>query len=186
MAQRSRTRYLILAILGYGAPLSPHKIYQKINKSTASFWNESEGQIYPALEKLLADGHVTLCEAPQGVRARKLYTITEAGLADLTSWMRDPPQPALMRDEALVKIQYGNYAGPESTARQVRRRELEARYKLESLDVIREDIAERLPDSPGYPYWVLSIDYGMRMLEAELQWCAEAKEKLKQMINDKS
>ena len=53
-----RTPFIILGILGRG-PLSGYEVQKAIKTSTGFFWQESFGQIYPALFELEKSGSVT-------------------------------------------------------------------------------------------------------------------------------
>src|SRR5260221_14788803 len=76
MNSKSRTKYTILGMLTI-APMSGYEIKKAIQRSTAFFWSESEGQIYPALAQCLEKGWVT-CQAASSKtssREKKTYKI---------------------------------------------------------------------------------------------------------------
>ena len=59
MARESRTKYAVLGMLNQG-PKCGYEIKKELEKSSMFFWNESYGQIYPMLKKLVANGLSTL------------------------------------------------------------------------------------------------------------------------------
>jgi DNA-binding PadR family transcriptional regulator len=64
------------------------------------------GQVYPALDRLQADGHVTVEVVSQSERPdRKVYTITDAGRQELARWLDAPSKPELdLRNETYLKL----------------------------------------------------------------------------------
>jgi DNA-binding PadR family transcriptional regulator len=64
------------------------------------------GQVYPALDRLQADGHVTVEVVSQSERPdRKVYTITEAGRQELHHWLDTPSRVELdLRNETYLKL----------------------------------------------------------------------------------
>ena len=75
----------LLGMLSLG-PMSGYDLRQMIERSTANFWNESFGQIYPALKKLMESGLVTMEEQrPEGQRLRKVYRLTAEGKKKLNA-----------------------------------------------------------------------------------------------------
>jgi len=64
------------------------------------------GQVYPALDRLQADGHVTVEVVSQTERPdRKVYTLTEAGRKELRSWLSTPGRVEVdLRNETFLKL----------------------------------------------------------------------------------
>jgi DNA-binding PadR family transcriptional regulator len=64
------------------------------------------GQVYPALDKLQAEGHVTAEVVSQSGRPdRKVYTLTDAGRRELEAWLGSPSRPDLdLRNETFLKL----------------------------------------------------------------------------------
>lgn len=74
------------------------------------------GQVYQVLERLKRDGLVEIVRAdPQPRRPdRLIYTITDAGRAELAGWLDAPAAPAQgYRDELYLKLVAAARAGPE-------------------------------------------------------------------------
>ena len=89
---RGNTPTLVLAVLSDG-PAHGYAIAKSINALTEDALAMRQGTLYPVLNGLERDGLVTgAWEHPEGERPRKLYTITEAGVADLqrrtAAWTR--------------------------------------------------------------------------------------------------
>lgn len=79
------TTALVLAVLRSDGPLHGYGIVRAIEKRSAAALRPGEGVLYPALLGLEADGLIAgVWETPvPGKPARKVYTLTESGLAEL-------------------------------------------------------------------------------------------------------
>src|SRR3954465_8441682 len=100
----STTPYAILGLLAI-EPMSGYDIRRNLDDSLSDFWNESYGQIYPALRKLEAARLIaTVKQGATDARRRKLYTATAAGRARLRIWLSEPPRPQPPRNELLLKL----------------------------------------------------------------------------------
>ena len=72
------------------------------------FYDAGYGSIYPALGGLLAGGFATCREVEQDGRpAKKIYTITDAGLDALREALHRPPGKDRVRSDALVAMYFG-------------------------------------------------------------------------------
>jgi PadR family transcriptional regulator, regulatory protein AphA len=77
------------------------------------FIEASFGSIYPALNQLAADGHVTVREEEQsGKPDKKVYSITSAGHAALAKWLAVVPARDKYKSEFLFQMLLQNYISP--------------------------------------------------------------------------
>ena len=80
---KGNTPTLVLAVLKDG-PLHGYGIAREIERRSGNVLRFREGTLYPALHALERDGWIAgRWETPGGGPARKVYAITEAGLAEL-------------------------------------------------------------------------------------------------------
>lgn len=80
---RGNTATLVLAIVE-GGPYHGYAIAHEINRRSNNALKLKQGTLYPALHALERDGLIVgEWEIPEGERPRKVYHITEAGLAEL-------------------------------------------------------------------------------------------------------
>src|SRR5271168_3912397 len=86
------SRFAILGMLALGKKLSGYDLKKAIATSTANFWSESYGNIYPTLKKLLKEGAIREDgeKAPASKRQKHLYGISEKGRRALREWLRQP------------------------------------------------------------------------------------------------
>ena len=71
--------------------------------SDGFFWRASHQQIYLELKKLETVGHIELVAADASSRKDRPYAITDDGRAHLTEWIREPTDPASIKEDLLVK-----------------------------------------------------------------------------------
>lgn len=109
-----KTKYVVLGMLAR-CPQSGYTIKKWLENEHSHFWQESYGQIYPTLKKLVAEGFAVCGETPQkeNGRGQILYSITPTGRAELEAWLREPPDIEKLRYELLLKISFGEHTSPE-------------------------------------------------------------------------
>ncbi|WP_075011126.1 PadR family transcriptional regulator [Stigmatella aurantiaca] len=186
MARESTCQFAILGML-CREPMSGYGLRQAIARTVGHFWQESYGNLYPALERMEAEGLAALDreERSPGGRVRKVYRVTAKGRRVLAEWLRRPVVPHVERNELLLKLFFGARVGPKSSLAHVERSRAEAIELLAALRLIDEDVCGSREDHPELPYWHLSIRAGLLGLEAHLRWCDEAREALQRLAHTK-
>ena len=185
MATPNRTTYAILGWLTV-RPMSGYDIKKEIEGSIANFWSESYGQIYPILKRLAAEGAIERIEEPaNGKRPRHVYTITNAGRDKLRAWLSAPAEPPPVRIELLLKLFFGAHADHATNRRQIEDYRERMVRDLERYHGITETLRNTQGDHAEYPYWLMTLRFGVRDREAHIAWCAEALELLDQIPTDK-
>ena len=132
-------RTVCLAILN-SRDASGYEIKKLSTESHYShFVDASFGSIYPALNKLEADGLVTQREEREpGKPPRKVYSITEAGREELLGQLSEAPREDVFRSEFLMIAMYAHLLDRETVARAIDTNLRQMRAKL----AVVEDIAE--------------------------------------------
>jgi DNA-binding PadR family transcriptional regulator len=174
MARSNNSRFVILGFLVDRAK-SGYDIRKAIEASMGNFWNESFGQIYPALKELEAEGLVRKAEGPQSSRARRqAYLITPAGRSALEQWVRTPAGPHTYRVETLVKLFFAPLVGPAEARAHIARFKAEHRALLAKYRSIDAHLDQDCAELPGLPYWKLTVDCGLAVGQAYVEWCDRA------------
>jgi PadR family transcriptional regulator, regulatory protein AphA len=99
------------AILGLLStkPLSGYDIKKMFEGSTALYWSGNNNQIYTSLVKLHKEGLVSSEVQYQESRpSRKLYTLTEKGLAKLRQWVVSDPELPQLRHNFLIQLAWAD------------------------------------------------------------------------------
>ena len=87
MARKARTHFAILGLLCW-KPMSGYDIKKMVEVALTYFWSESYGQIFPVLNRLIADGLATKQLDPaSGGRRRQVYTVTQTGRETFRQWL---------------------------------------------------------------------------------------------------
>jgi DNA-binding PadR family transcriptional regulator len=96
-------RHALLALLSEG-PKYGLQLRQEFEARTGEVWPLNVGQVYTTLQRLERDGLVLSNDtADEG--AQKNFQITVDGEAELTHWLRTPPDlSSPPRDELVVKV----------------------------------------------------------------------------------
>jgi DNA-binding PadR family transcriptional regulator len=98
-------KYAILGLLADG-PLHGYGLKAAYEGELVPGAALNIGQVYPALNRLQAEGHVTAEVVSQSERPdRKVYTLTDAGRRELEAWLGSPSRPDLdLRNETFLKL----------------------------------------------------------------------------------
>lgn len=168
-------KYAVLAALLEGEA-SGYELSKLFDISFANFWPATPQQLYRELERLAQDGLVEARFVQQERRPNKrMFTLTEAGRADLRAFAAEPPRrPTAIRDELLIKVQA--MEDPETARALVEERRGWARGKLDRYERVRERLLdgrteeEYLRDAERIgPY--LTLLAGISFEEENLRWC---------------
>jgi len=169
--ERNQTPYVILGILAIHDDQSGYELRKTIQQSVGFFWGESYGQIYPTLKRLAAEGLIVANKSTSPTRPkRQEYSIAPAGRLCLEEWLAVPYRDDPPRDEFLLKLFFGSNAAPGVSAGQIRefqeknRRMLAALLELEALGRARSS------HYPGFPFWMLTLKFGLAQLRSALEW----------------
>ncbi len=173
-------KYAVLAALLEGEA-SGYELSKLFDVSLANFWPATPQQLYRELERLARDGLIEARVVQQERRPNKrMFTLTEAGRADLSGFAATPPRrPTAIRDELLIKIQAMDGTDPAVTRELIEERMSWARGKLARYERVRERlVGDR--DEETYlreaervgPY--LTLMAGIAFEEQNLRWCERA------------
>jgi DNA-binding PadR family transcriptional regulator len=98
-------KHAVLAALLDGE-YSGYELAKAFDVGVANFWHALPQQLYAELAKLEADGLVAGRRVVQEVRPNKrLFHVTDAGLAELERFAAGSAKPSFIRDDLLVKVQ---------------------------------------------------------------------------------
>ena len=170
MSSLTPTARVILGMLALGARTG-YDIKRAIDLSTRFFWGASYGQIYPELHRLEERGLVEATSDPKGGRRRTSYSLTSAGEAALRGWLRDDSSFLFeTRDEATLKLFFGDLLGKDDVVANLRAKEAWCERSLELFRGIEPRARTGFfEDDQLYPY--VSLLYGIELLEFMRDWC---------------
>lgn len=173
-------RHAVLATLLEGEA-SGYDLAKGFDASIANFWMATPQQLYRELARMEADGLLTARVVRQERRPdKRLFSLTEAGRAELREFAAKPPRPGAIRDELMVKVQMLDEAGPEVVRGHIEERAEWARAKLDRYARLRERLLDGRTEDDYLreaarvgPY--LTLLRGISFEEENLRWCARAR-----------
>jgi DNA-binding PadR family transcriptional regulator len=170
--------HLILGILSQES-LSGYDINKRFLESVEPFWTTDQSQIYRALHRMREKGlvrveHVVQADVPD----KKVYHLTEAGQAELDTWLTTPltARQAPIREGWLGQLFFADNV-PDATLVKV-------------LETYRDEVGERVAaleaaqavfgesDGPGIARGdrlrLMTLEYGIAVQQAVRDWLNEA------------
>lgn len=144
---------------------------QCFDTSIRYFWPADQAQIYRTLDKMVADGWAeSTIEYQQDRPNRKVYTLTQAGRAELANWLAGEHPPLIYRDPFLVQIFFAGQLSNRQivdllTGRMKKHQALLNEYRtvplppLEQLREDRESTMQRLTLEFGFAFQQMYIDW---------------------------
>lgn len=170
---KRKTRFAVLGVLSM-EPASGYDIRKFLRQTVGHFWNESFGQIYPILRKLVSEGAVIASEEDGGKRPRTVYSITEAGEKQIHEWIEnDSFEIRAERNELLLKIFFAGDSHGPAIIRQVERFQNRLLEQQKTYAAIRRELSHTVASLPGYSNWISTLRYGEITVKAQLAWCEE-------------
>ncbi|WP_028562814.1 PadR family transcriptional regulator [Paenibacillus pinihumi] len=100
-----------LAILGLLSwkPSTGYDLKKMIEDSSFMHWSGNNNQIYKSLVQLLEDGWVTHeVQHQESSPSKKIYTITDKGLAELRNWVDSSPELPELKKGFLTQLAWAD------------------------------------------------------------------------------
>jgi len=170
--------HALLGLISY-QPSTGYELRTTFSESVQFFWNATLPQIYRTLNQMESQGWLTVKVEPQeGKPSRKIYSITDAGMKELTDWLITKPEMAPERNPLLIKVFFGRLANGEALkniiedCRAYHTKILE-QYETETASVIQQ-YAEACCSQGDAAYWKLTLDFGQRYSKMVVEWCDHA------------
>ena len=182
--------YALLALLARES-LSGYDLAQHMKRPIGFFWQAQLSQIYPELAHLEEQRCVRHQVIVQEDRpSRKVYTITEIGLAALREWVVQWPVPALERNELLLKTYAIWLADPEAALELFRAREQLHTERLALFEQIQRNIESETggaprPDEPRFGDYA-TVRMGVAYEREYMIWCRWVIEQFEKSLESRS
>jgi DNA-binding PadR family transcriptional regulator len=174
--------FAILGFLNYH-PYTGYDLKKIFDTSIRHFWPADQSQIYRTLARLTENGWVEMEKIPQDDRPdRKVYTITDAGRAELLRWLAGPTPMGDPRSAALIQVFFAGQLSDE-----------ELLEKFEGFASIMRTILSQYEQVPGqigpfqeeitspreHFFWLLTLENGIVSMRANLAWAESVIERIK-------
>lgn len=109
------TSWAVLGMLAFGQELSGYDLKKWADWSLKFFyWSPSYSQIYGELKRLEKVGYATSrVELTESTRGKRVYAITEDGLAAVARWARESPvEPPVLKHGVMLRAWLGHLMDP--------------------------------------------------------------------------
>src|SRR6202035_1367867 len=116
----------------------------------------------------VAEGLIEVRET--GKQRRKEYNITSAGRECLKEWLALPFQNDPPRNEFLIKLFFGLEAAPGVSQGHLAELQRRNENALQTLQQMRMLAPQVNAGNPNLPYWMLTLDLGLAVTQAALDW----------------
>ncbi|PID43332.1 MAG: hypothetical protein CSA52_02165 [Gammaproteobacteria bacterium] len=156
-----------------------YDIAARFKQSVGCFWSASHQQVYKELSTLSGLGWVVYQEVIRSGKETKVYSLTDEGREELSSWLLRPCKPRSYKDPFLVKV----YASGNND-RVALLEELETQIGIHDQTLA----AYRALDSwlgarinaghEKFRFPHATLKFGLRTEQAWLEWAAELKNEL--------
>ncbi len=175
-------KHALLGFINYG-PMTGYELKKFFDTSVAHFWNAELSQIYPALKQLEGEGLVEMkVEVQEDRPNRKVYSITDTGRRELLDWLATPAQREQVREPILIKVFFGSSLAKQELIFVLQNCADETRAALTYLQYGHQFV-DKFVESIGLQheafFWQLTIDCGLKVHKAELEWTEEAIQKIR-------
>ncbi len=163
-------------------PMSGYDVRQLIPWSIGHFWNESYGQIYPALKQLTASGLVAKkAERRKGRPERNVYSLTASGKKELRHWLGLAPVEEVPRVELLLKVFFGGHAAKGVTRKHVAAFLAAQESALQVYAATEKQLKQEESADPQLPYWLMTLNFGRHRSKALVRWAKETLAELERL-----
>ena len=164
----SKTIYTLLSLLNI-KPMSGYDIKLSLKKLANHFWSESDGQIYPGLQRCVDEQLASIeTDTMQSKHLhKKIYKILPKGQTLLNVWFHNAESKITQRDESLLKLTF-LHAQHHAQAKHLLSTRLKNAEK--NLNALRQFNQEASEHTALLPYFTLVQERQRIMLEAEIEW----------------
>jgi DNA-binding PadR family transcriptional regulator len=172
-------RDAILAALLEGES-SGYDLAKEFDASVANFWTATPQQLYRELEKMAEQGLVAARVVAQERRPdKRLFSLTDAGRAELHEYTTRQPKPTAVRDELLVQVQSVEAGDADAVRKAIAARRATAETKLNRYERLRDRLLDGKPEAEFLataarigPY--LTLARGIAFEQENIRWCSFA------------
>jgi DNA-binding PadR family transcriptional regulator len=178
------TSYAVLGMLSFAGELSGYDLRQWSRSLRFFYWSPAQSQIYGELRRLEKLGLVAHREVEQEGRPdKRLYRITEAGLAELRRWQEVVPvDPPVLKHSVALRLFFGHLAQPERLRAIL---EEHGRRTEAVIDELRAVLAD-LGDDPRWTYPALVAEWGLLHYASEFDAVREIAGRLSHVVDGDS
>lgn len=170
-----KTRYVLLGLL-QEENLSGYEMKKIIDIRMSFFWQESFGQIYPELNKMIAEGLVEIYndESVEDVKREKIrYKITPNGEIELKKWMEKEIEKDTVRSEFLLKLFLSTPKNVEEMRRNILEFKEQSEEKIKLFRLFEAQLNQAIDVHNNHRQILYVLNLGIRQAKLYIDWSEE-------------
>lgn len=156
------------AVLGFLSvrPFTGYDLKKTFDDTVRHFWSSDKAALYRMLAELEREGLAISEVIPQDRRPdRHLYSLTEAGRAELDRWLRSPLEPPIRREPFLIQVFFSDRLTPEERDALLSREIAAVEVDIAALRAVSASLPSAAITGP-----LLSLHAGLTSLVAWRDW----------------
>ena len=145
------------------------------------FWQESFGQIYPELSKMIEEGLIDFSntESTGKIKREKiLYKITPKGEKELEEWMEAENEKDTSRSEFLLKMFLSTDKNVEEMRKHIIKFKEQSEQKLELFNLFDVQLNQNIEIHNNHKQILCVLNLGIRQAKLYIDWSKEMLENL--------
>lgn len=167
---KRKTPYVILGLLAE-EDLTGYQIQKIIQTRFRFFWNESYGQLYPELKRMVEKAWIESNHETQG-RKTIVYHILPKGLESLKAWLIERPEKESTRLELLLKVYFSPHLDPAILKQHIQEFMEDHQEELNVLFMFKAELTP-IKHIDNHQSILDVIDFGIQTNQAYIQWCKD-------------
>jgi DNA-binding PadR family transcriptional regulator len=180
-------KYILLGFLNY-QPMTGYEIKQTMDHSVSHFWHAYHSQIYTTLRQMEADALVVSeFLHSDGQPDRLVYSLTDAGRAELKAWLDQPlTEMSPIKEELILRLFFSAGRDKNSVLAELYlQRKLHQKKLNEYLGMTTGDIEENAKTHPEMKkdaiFWRMTLNMGIGYEKMYLEWLDQTILQIEQM-----
>lgn len=169
------TRYVLLELL-QEENLSGYEMKKIIDKRMSFFWQESFGQIYPEINKMVQERLIEAYNAGSEGNAKRekiRYKITPSGEKELKMWMEKENEKDTVRSEFLLKMYLSTHENIEEMRWHVIKFKEQSEEKLGLFNLFEAQLKQIIEVHSNHRHILYVLDLGIRQAKLYIDWFDE-------------
>lgn len=178
-------KYAILGLLSW-QPLAGYDLKKLIADSAVFYWSGNNNQVYRSLVDLHQAGLVSMdVQSQDNLPARKVYSITQKGLAELRARLVRTPELPEVRNSFLVQLAWADLLSPTELDQLLGAYAKEVRMALlMQQEKTRRSEKKRARTPREVVLWQAIAENITSGYETELRWVEELRKELGKIPTD--
>lgn len=175
-----KTRYVLLGLL-QEEELSGYEMKKAIDIRMSFFWQESYGQIYPELSKMIEEGLIDFsnAEVTEKIKREKIsYKITPKGEKELKQWMEAENEKDTSRSEFLLKMFLSTDKNVEEMRKHILQFKEQSEQKLKLFNLFDMQLNQDIELHNNHRQILCVLNLGIRQAKLYIDWSKEILESL--------